>query len=456
VTDRDKSSNNNAKVTISKRTLILSLVIVVSLSTILLSSGLISSTLLSNTTIRVAAQSSHSSSSPSSTTLNRAPSSTSPTSSSSTTRAPSTTTTLSPTSPSGTSPKSSSSPSSPSSSTTSLPPTFSPSPSSNTGIAPGNTGHNNPTGTSPTQTSNNPGQSGNKPVQCSSIPTLFDVQKVKYPITANTLQNAGFQFKFADPASGEPEAAQTSSGLPQLTGAQYDDKGRLTCATSVTIPITIEYPDWTNVGSLCAAIQQEWSQYLNRVLAAEQEHVNIIEQGYAGFGDKIVGKTIDQAGKENDKIAKQIQKQSDALEPGHLGIKLDLSIDNTPECQCTANPGKSFCNGQCVDPSAFQSDPSNCGSCGHACASGDTCSNGVCQSQCTDPRAPDSCGNGVCCNAACGRPCDTASGGCGFSSEQTCQTFTCNGQTTNVCCPLWAVPTQNPNCSTFCASKPGC
>ncbi len=51
------------------------------------------------------------------------------------------------------------------------------------------------------------------------------------------------------------------------------------------------------------------------------------------------------------------------------------------------------CDGLCIDTS---SDPANCGSCGNACASGETCSEGTCgvtcsegQSQCLDGCCPD-------------------------------------------------------------------
>jgi len=46
-------------------------------------------------------------------------------------------------------------------------------------------------------------------------------------------------------------------------------------------------------------------------------------------------------------------------------------------CQCTS--GQQLCNGQCVDPTSFQSDPNNCGTCGNACTSGQTCQSGSCQ-----------------------------------------------------------------------------
>jgi hypothetical protein len=86
-----------------------------------------------------------------------------------------------------------------------------------------------------------------KPKEC-DIPTLFSDPpgRLTYSIAANTLREAGSQFKF------NGLAAETRSGIPQLTSdVEFDERGHIKCATSVTIPIEIETPIWTNIGSLC-------------------------------------------------------------------------------------------------------------------------------------------------------------------------------------------------------------
>jgi stigma-specific protein Stig1 len=78
------------------------------------------------------------------------------------------------------------------------------------------------------------------------------------------------------------------------------------------------------------------------------------------------------------------------------------------EGSCVCPSGQTECGGACVDTS---SDEANCGSCGHACASGETCESGVCTTpgptcgdgQCDSGETPancsqdcGACGNGVC------------------------------------------------------------
>jgi predicted secreted Zn-dependent protease len=90
-------------------------------------------------------------------------------------------------------------------------------------------------------------------------------------------------------------------------------------------------PIWTNVGTLCPAIQNEWTDFLSKVSAHEQQHVNFIQTGFADYGDKIIGKTLLQAKAIYDKMAKQVQKDHDSIDPP--SIPLNLALDDTPECK---------------------------------------------------------------------------------------------------------------------------
>jgi hypothetical protein len=84
--------------------------------------------------------------------------------------------------------------------------------------------------------------------------------------------------------------------------------------------------------------------------------------------------------------------------------------------QCAAcATGLTPCNGQCVDT---QQDPANCGGCGHACQGGATCRNGSCQVTCNPGLTP--------CNGQCidTQTDDRNCGGCGFA---------CSGRTATCC-----------------------
>jgi hypothetical protein len=73
--------------------------------------------------------------------------------------------------------------------------------------------------------------------------------------------------------------------------------------------------------------------------------------------------------------------------PSHCGDCDTQCQDPTPLCapdgngsfQCVpvCDPPLIECQGQCVDPDSFKSDPDNCGSCGHECPS-DICQDGMC------------------------------------------------------------------------------
>lgn len=83
--------------------------------------------------------------------------------------------------------------------------------------------------------------------------------------------------------------------------------------------------------------------------------------------------------------------------------------------------GRTGCNGACVDE---ENDPSNCGGCGVACLTGDTCTDRTCQ--CTpdgtcNSDCEDSCGN-PCTGGSCSPTCVCGDGVCDSSCGETCDT----------------------------------
>ncbi len=114
----------------------------------------------------------------------------------------------------------------------------------------------------------------------------------------------------------------------------------------------------------------------------------------------------------------------------------------TPDIQ-TCPSGQTLCGSTCVN---LQTDNNNCGVCGKACTSGQTCSNGRCTISCSGP-TPDLCGTtctnkqtdvnncGTCgdvCNAtngtatcssgACGITCSSGYGNCDNNGNNGCET----------------------------------
>jgi len=91
-------------------------------------------------------------------------------------------------------------------------------------------------------------------------------------------------------------------------------------------------------------------------------------------------------------------------------------------CQSPCAAPRAMCSGACVDRST---DAANCGACGRLCASGQTCTAGVCASVCPAPRA-------MCGSACVDRSTDAANcGACGVRclTGQSCTAGVCRSPT---------------------------
>ncbi len=97
--------------------------------------------------------------------------------------------------------------------------------------------------------------------------------------------------------------------------------------------------------------------------------------------------------------------------------------------KCACPTGTTSCGGQCVDPTIFQTDPSNCGSCGNVCAGGKTCQAGGCAC----PAGQTDCG-GVCRDLATDElNCGICGSACG--TGQSCVGGQCVCPTGSTLCP---------------------
>jgi Bacterial protein of unknown function (DUF922) len=120
-----------------------------------------------------------------------------------------------------------------------------------------------------------------KPKKC-TIPTQIIRNDAPYSFEASTLVEASSKFIRADKGI----AALTTWTDPVDSGTEFDEKGLIVCATALTQQVTVQLPVWTNIGSTCTAIQNEWSLFLLAVQSYEQEHVNLVKQTLENLAKK--------------------------------------------------------------------------------------------------------------------------------------------------------------------------
>jgi hypothetical protein len=421
LTDRSRSddygkNNNNNKITISKRNLILSLIVILSLSAVLLSSGQLS--LMSVTTLRAAAPSS----SGSPTTSSSAPSPTSSSPSSPSSRAP--TSAAPSTSPyAGSSPTTSSSPTSGSGTTT----TPGNSGSNSHGGPPGKTGGNpGQSGSNPGQsggTSPPPGQGGNTPGQCQG-----PVQKLCSGQCKNIV---------SDPANCGDCGKECIIGQSCVNGQCQCPSGQDSICNGVCTDTQNDALNCGVCGNRCTGVCA---------------------------GAKCVQCTNDlqcpttRPFCDNNNICVECKSSADCRCKGP-----DCPPDSGLSCKgglCVEDcaPGETLCDRTCVDT---KTDNFNCGGCtgieDHICHGLSSCIGGQCQcpsgqtlcgnpAECVDLNTNSNCGD-------CGNNCNNSPNPIGSSCQSSsCQ---CPADKPDVCGGLCVnKQTDNDHCGDLCLSCP--
>jgi len=125
---------------------------------------------------------------------------------------------------------------------------------------------------------------------------------------------------------------------------------------------------------------------------------------------------------------------------------------NQPTCPSSCSGSTPDCCGNtCTNT---QSDESNCGQCGHACAPGQTCCSGTCRNTDTDSNNCGACGTVCPSGQACCQICD--SGQCVPSNVFSCLCVDDTSNTVPMCSTLECTEANGSTvCADFCASHQG-
>lgn len=143
------------------------------------------------------------------------------------------------------------------------------------------------------------------------VPTLVVRNDRPYSIQASTLVEASTKFVQANRGI----AGLTTWTEPVDSGIKLDENGRIVCVAALTQQVTVQLPVWTNIGTLCAPIQDEWSKrFLPAVTGYEQEHVDLVKKTLDDFAKKIIGKTAQEANNLLLKLYGDLQQKSDQID----------------------------------------------------------------------------------------------------------------------------------------------
>lgn len=131
-------------------------------------------------------------------------------------------------------------------------------------------------------------------------------------------------------ARNQAEAAQVSWTLPK---PKLKEAGGKVTEASVTIPITMEMPNWTGASGAGKNVKAEWDRVMAALRKHEDGHVALVHEHFDGLADKMLGLSRKDAEALFDKTGKDLQKASDAYDAktkhGETqGAVIDLDVED--------------------------------------------------------------------------------------------------------------------------------
>jgi hypothetical protein len=118
--------------------------------------------------------------------------------------------------------------------------------------------------------------------------TKFDVKPTVYsPSYSDATYDPVYKAVDALVTGGGEAGHETSA---RAVDTDLDASGNVTDAR-VTYTLEVTLPQWTNVGSQCAAVKNAWNGMLTPLTQHEQNHVNRDKKNLAGAHTKMVGKS---------------------------------------------------------------------------------------------------------------------------------------------------------------------
>lgn len=156
--------------------------------------------------------------------------------------------------------------------------------------------------------------------------SIGPVKESSYNVGGKTLEDV----LNAINARSQAEAAQVSWTLPK---PKLKEAGGKVTEASVTVPITMEMPNWTGASGAGKNVKAEWDRVMAALRKHEDGHVALVHEHFDGLADKMLGLSRKEAEALFDKAGKDLQKASDAYDAktkhGETqGAVIDLDVED--------------------------------------------------------------------------------------------------------------------------------